>query len=105
MKGRPAGLGRLHLEAKLSEIEGIDKRIDGSDGIVFADPIVEALRQQSPLPPVFPFNEAFHKPPLQIARRSYLTRRFHAARTLCGRIFFMPASGTPRPTQEAELRH
>ena len=45
MKGRPAGLSRLHLEAKLREIERIDKRIDGPNGIVLADPIVEALRQ------------------------------------------------------------
>jgi hypothetical protein len=29
MKGRPAGLSRLHIEAKLREIEYIDKRVDG----------------------------------------------------------------------------
>ena len=45
VKGRTAGLCRLHLEAKLGKIGGIDKRIDGPNGIVLADPIVEALRQ------------------------------------------------------------
>jgi len=45
MKGRPAGLSRLRLEAKLREIECIHKRVDGPDGIVFADPIVEGFRQ------------------------------------------------------------
>jgi hypothetical protein len=45
MKGRPASLCRLYLEAKLCKIECINKRIDGPDGIVLANPIVEALRQ------------------------------------------------------------
>ncbi len=43
----PAGLGGLHLEAKLREIECIDERVDGADGIVLANPIVEALRAKS----------------------------------------------------------
>ena len=45
VKGRPARLCRLHLEAKLRKIECINKRIDGPDGIVLTNPIVEAFRQ------------------------------------------------------------
>jgi len=45
VKGRPAGRGRLHLKAKLCKIEGIDKRIDGPDGIVLPNPLIEALWQ------------------------------------------------------------
>ena len=36
---------RLRLEAKRRQIERINKRVDGPDRIVLADPIVEALRQ------------------------------------------------------------
>jgi hypothetical protein len=43
VKGRPACLCRLHLEAERSKVERIDKGVDGPDGIVFSNPIVEAF--------------------------------------------------------------
>jgi len=63
VKRRPPGYRRLHLEAKLREIECIDKGVDGPDGIVLANPIVEALRKESPLASVSLLNEASHQAP------------------------------------------
>ena len=50
-EGRPVSAG-CTLKPSSWKIEHIDKRVDGPDGIVLADPFVEKFPAGSPLSPV-----------------------------------------------------
>jgi hypothetical protein len=58
----PAGRFGLHpVEAKLVQIKLVDEHLNGSDGIVFCDVVVEAFGKQSALGSVCTFDKSFHR--------------------------------------------
>ena len=88
MEGRPAGLRRLHLEAKFRQIEPVHERIDGPDRIILVNPFVEALRQERQLLAIHPGNKPFHEAPRANRRENHnMSRRFHAARVGADLLF------------------
>jgi Transposase, Mutator family len=60
------------VKPRLDQIERLDKHIHRADRIILVDPILKALRQQSYLPAVHPFNKPRHPspPPIQRANHS-----------------------------------
>ena len=73
----PTSCRRLRpLKAHLSQIERIDKDIDHPNGIVLANPVLQAFRKQRALRPIRALNEAPHPSPPQIAWASYLENHF-----------------------------
>ena len=53
-------LGHHTIEAQFSQINGVDESVDYSDGIVFLDPVVQALEDQRRLAAVRTDHEAPH---------------------------------------------
>ena len=81
MIGGPARrLGHDTVEAKLTQIDRIHESIDHPNGIVFVDPVVQALGKQGRLAAIGTFDKAPHPIPQQTARESYHRERFHTAR-------------------------
>src|SRR6478736_9878786 len=69
MKRRPAGRSRLDtFEPKVREIPRVDERVDGSNGVLLVDPVVQALRQKRRLTAIWPFNEPLHEHPRRIIK-------------------------------------
>ena len=58
------------VEAKLAEIQAIDKNIDRPHWIVLANIVIKHRRKQRALPAIRPLNKACHPIPSQIARTS-----------------------------------
>src|SRR5215468_372841 len=72
MIGRPPRrLGINSAKPKLGQIEFLDKGVDRSNRIVFANPVFQAFRKQRGLPPIRAFDKASHMIPPQIAKESY----------------------------------
>src|SRR5258708_6716587 len=69
---RPAGcLGIDPAEPKLGQIELLDEDVDHANGIVLADPVVQAVRKQRALTAIQALNEAPHLIPQQVTLESY----------------------------------
>ena len=67
---RPSHVQRFdRLEAQLLQIKPLDERIDDANRIVFADPVIEASRQQRKLPPIRPLDEPRHLSPRRFSKR------------------------------------
>src|SRR5215467_6560727 len=72
MIGRPPRrLGINSAKPKLGQIEFLDKGVDRSNRIAFANPVFQAFRKQRGLPPIRAFDKASHMIPPQIAKESY----------------------------------
>src|SRR5215467_4929235 len=68
MVGRPSGCLRINATAtELRQIEILDKYVDCANRIIFANPILQAFREQRTLPSIRAFNEPLHLSPPQIA--------------------------------------
>ena len=50
-------------EPEVSQVEFLDKGLDRSNWIVFANPVFEAFREERGLPAIRAFNEASHMIP------------------------------------------
>jgi hypothetical protein len=71
MVGRSPGRRRLHaVKAQIRQIQRIDERIDDANRITLIDEIIEAFRQQRPLPAICPRNEALHRSPAESSGES-----------------------------------
>src|SRR5499427_9291252 len=74
MVGWPSGCFRLNTtEAKLRQIEFVDKDVDRPNRIVLANPILQAFREQRTLPSIRAFNEPLHLS-LRKSRRNHNLR-------------------------------
>src|SRR5262245_12842357 len=74
MVGRPAGCFRINAtETELRQIELLDKYLDGANRIIFANPILQAFREQRTLPSIRAFNEPLHLS-LRKSRRNHNLR-------------------------------
>jgi len=68
---RPASRRRRNsTEAHLGQIKRIDKLVDRANRVVLINEIIEAFRQQCPLPTIRLLNEAPHQFPLRITGES-----------------------------------
>src|ERR1019366_1270033 len=75
--GRPTCRCRLDaFEAKIGQIERVDKAINHTNGIALLDPLIEAFRQQRRLSTIGTFNKALHELLPQIAKRIIAERPF-----------------------------
>src|SRR6516162_9831283 len=93
MIGRPPRRLRINsAKPNLGQIEFLDKGVDRSNRIVFANPVVQAFRKQRSLPAIRAFDKAPHMIPPKIAQESYRANHpihneiegFHTAWTRCG---------------------
>ncbi len=50
------------LEPERGKIEAIDENVDNADRVVFADPVLKALRKQGALTAIRPLDKALHPP-------------------------------------------
>src|SRR5215467_10750974 len=100
MIGRPPRrLGINSAKPKLGQIEFLDKGVDRSNRIVFANPVFQAFRKQRGLPPIRAFDKASHMIPPQIAKESYRgnhhahneTEGFHTAWVASGHAAAPPS--------------
>src|SRR6516164_1383772 len=72
MIGRPPRRLRINsAKPNLGQIEFLDKGVDRSNRIVFANPVVQAFRKQRSLPAIRAFDKAPHMIPPKIAQESY----------------------------------
>jgi hypothetical protein len=70
MIGRSPRRLRLHpCEPKLGKIESLDKRVDHTNRIIFADPVIKALGQQRRRPSINPLDKLLHPIPRKSALR------------------------------------
>src|SRR5713101_1334754 len=89
---RPTGHLRIDpTEPKLGQIEFIDKDVDQPNGIILANPVLQAFGKQRALPAIQPLNEALHPIPPQIAWESYSENHFQQ------RVFTQPGSPDASP--------
>ena len=61
-------LGIDAAEPKIAQSEFIDKDVDHANGIVFKNPIFQAVSKQRPLPTINTFNKALHPIPANYSR-------------------------------------
>src|SRR5262249_16937339 len=74
MVGRPSGRLRINAtETELRQIESLDKYVDCANRIIFANPILQAFREQRTLPSIRAFNEPLHLS-LRKSRRNHNLR-------------------------------
>src|SRR6516162_5234688 len=72
MIGRPPRRLRINsAKPNLGQIEFLDKGVDRSNRIVFANPVFQAFRKQRSLPAIRAFDKAPHMIPPKIAQESY----------------------------------
>ena len=93
MIGWPPSVRRLDpFEPQFRKIDRIDKRVDHSNRIRFADPVVQVFRKQRTLSAIRPFNEALHaiprNPPMGHNTRSVFTQLGSRTVKLRVSIFF-----------------
>src|SRR5215471_12186839 len=74
MVGRPSGCFRINAtETELRQIKLLDKYVDCANRIIFANPILQAFREQRTLPSIRPFNKPLHRS-LRKSRRNHNLR-------------------------------
>jgi hypothetical protein len=98
IRGPTGRLGLDPAESKLGQIELIDKDLDHANGVVLADPVLQAFGKQRALPPIYSLNEAPHPIPPQTTRESY--RAIHIKRG----VFTQPGSNPAESVISAPRR-
>ncbi|WP_426443560.1 hypothetical protein [Bradyrhizobium genosp. P] len=85
MTRRPTCPGRLNAtEPKVSQIERRNEGVDHANRIVICNPVIQAFRQQSRLPPISPLHEARHAQLRRLNAGIIAAQRFHTARVVTG---------------------